>query len=189
MTMTPRLRKVALTAHVTASSGWLGAVVAFLALAIIGLTSQDTRTVRAVYLVAEPITWYVVIPFALLSLLTGLISSLGSPWGLFRHYWVLFKLVLNVLATIVLLIYTRTVGVFADLAAKPGADLGELRAPTFVLHSTLALLVLLGATVLALYKPRGLTRYGRTQRRERDQHRRGLVVKSPGAAGHGRVGP
>jgi len=161
------VRKLALTVHVTSSVGWLGAVMAFLALAIVGLASQDTQTVRAVYLAAVPITWYVLVPLAVASLLTGLTSSLGTPWGLFRHYWVLFKLLLNVLATIVLLIYTQTVGAFADLAAKPGANLGELRAPTFLLHSTLALLVLLVATVLAVYKPRGLTRYGR--RKQRDQ--------------------
>lgn len=176
-TMPLRLRKVALTAHVTFSVGWLGAVAAFLALAIVGLTSQDTRTVRAVYLAAQPITWYVLIPFALASLLTGLTSSLASPWGLFRHYWVLFKLVLNVLATIVLLIYTQTVGTLAELAVKPGADLGKLRAPTFLLHSTVALLVLLVATVLAVYKPRGLTRYGRRkQRDERRQRQRAVLV-------------
>jgi hypothetical protein len=38
MAMTPRLRKFALTAHVTSSVGWLGAVAAFLALAVAGLT-------------------------------------------------------------------------------------------------------------------------------------------------------
>lgn len=177
MTMTPRLRKLALTVHVTSSVGWLGAVMAFLALAIVGLASQNTQTVRAVYLAAVPITWYVLVPLAVASLLTGLTSSLGSPWGLFRHYWVLFKLLLNVLATIVLLIYTQTVGAFADLAAKPGADLGELRAPTFLLHSTLALLVLLVATVLAVYKPRGLTRYGRRKQRvQRRQQQPAVLV-------------
>ena len=92
MTMTPRLRKLALTVHVTSSVGWLGAVMAFLALAIVGLASQNTQTVRAVYLAAVPITWYVLVPLAVASLLTGLTSSLGTPWGLFRHYWVLFKL-------------------------------------------------------------------------------------------------
>ncbi|MGI8699269.1 MAG: DUF2269 domain-containing protein [Mycobacteriales bacterium] len=173
LTMTPRLRKLALTAHVMSSVGWLGAVLAFLALAVTGLTSQDTETARAVYLAAEPLTWYVLVPLAVASLLTGLVCSLGSPWGLFRHYWVLFKLLLNVLATVVLLLYTRTVSTFADLAGAPGADLDALRAPTFVLHSALALLVLLVATVLAVYKPRGLTRYG--QRQQSDERRRRRV--------------
>ncbi|MGH8933676.1 MAG: hypothetical protein ACRDZO_24355 [Egibacteraceae bacterium] len=90
MTMTPRLRKFALTAHATSSVGWLGAVVVFLALAVVGLTSQDAQTVRGAYLVMEPAAWFV-LPLAIASLLTGLVSSLGTTWGLFRHYWVLFK--------------------------------------------------------------------------------------------------
>jgi hypothetical protein len=50
MTLTPGLRKFALTAHVVSSVGWLGAVVAFLALAVVGLASEDAELVRAVYL-------------------------------------------------------------------------------------------------------------------------------------------
>ena len=53
MTMTPRLRKLALTTHVTFSVGWLGVVVAYLALAIAGLTSHDAQMVRAAYLSLE----------------------------------------------------------------------------------------------------------------------------------------
>jgi hypothetical protein len=160
MTMTPRFRKFALTAHVVSSVGWLGAVAAFLALAVAGLTSEDAQLVRAVYLVAEPLTWFVVIPLAFASLVTGIVQSLGTTWGLFRHYWVIFKLVIAVFATIVLLMYTQTVGSLADLAAK-SADLSRLRGSTFVLHSGAALLLLLAATVLAVYKPRGMTRFGR----------------------------
>jgi hypothetical protein len=160
MTMTPRLRKFALTAHVVSSVGWLGAVVAFLALAVAGLTSDDAQLVRAVYLVAEPLTWFVMIPLALASLVTGIVQALGTAWGLFRHYWVIFKLLIAVFATVVLLMYTQTVGSLADVAAE-GADLRELRGPTFVLHSGAALLLLLTATALAVYKPRGMTRFGR----------------------------
>ena len=172
MTMTPRLRKFTLTAHVTSSVGWLGAVVAFLALAVAGLTSRDAQLVRAVYLVAEPITRFVLVPLALASLLTGIVQSLGTTWGLFRYYWVLFKLVLNILATVVLLMYTRTVSYFADVAAQSSGDLAELRSPSFVLHSSGGLLVLLTATVLGVYKPRGMTRYGQ---RKQYEHRRALV--------------
>lgn len=72
MTMTPRLRKFALTAHVTSSVGWLGAVLVFLALAVIGLTSQHAQTVRGVYLVMEPAARLVLVPLAFASLLTGI---------------------------------------------------------------------------------------------------------------------
>jgi hypothetical protein len=169
MTMTPGLRKLALTAHVTSSVGWLGAVVGFLALAVAGLISADPQIVRAAYLAMEPIGWFALVPLALASLLTGLIQSLGTTWGLFRHYWVLFKLLINLFATIVLLLYMQTLDDFARVAADTSftADLSELRSPSPALHAGAALLLLLVATTLGVYKPRGLTPYGRRKERER----------------------
>lgn len=111
--------------------------------------------------------WTVLVPFAVASLLTGLIQSLGTPWGLFRHYWVVFKLVLNLLATGVLLLYTRTLAAYGDVARMPHPTAREtalLQSPSIVLHATVALLVLLTATVLAVFKPRGLTPRGRRLR-------------------------
>ena len=166
MTMTPRLRKLALTVHVTSSVGWLGAVVAFLALAIVGLTSQDAQTVRAAYLAAVPITWYVLVPLAVASLLTGLTSSLGSPWGLFRHYWVLITLALTIVATSILLLHMPTVSTLANVArGSDGAESGGLGGDLF--HAVGGLLVLLLITVLNVYKPRGLTPYGWRKQHER----------------------
>ena len=170
--MTTDLRKLALTAHVTSSVGWLGAVVVFLGLAVVGLTSQDAQTVRGAYLVMEPAAWFVLVPLAFASLLTGIVQSLGTMWGLFRHYWVLFKLLITVFATIVLLIYMETLSLMAGVAADPGADLGAVRDDSPLVHTVLALLLLLVATVLAVYKPRGMTRYGRRKQAEqrRKQH-------------------
>jgi hypothetical protein len=167
--MPPGVRKVALTAHVTASVGWLGAVVAFVALAVAGLASDNGQTVRAAYLTMEVIGWYALVPLAFASLITGLVQSLGTSWGLFRHYWVLFKLLINLFATIVLLMYTQTLDHFADLAAETASsngELGRLRSTSPLLHASLALLLLL-ATTLAVYKPRGLTPYGQRKQRER----------------------
>ena len=166
MTMPPPLRKFALTAHVTSSVGWLGAVVVFLALAVVGLTSQDAQTVRGAYLVMEPAAWFVLVPLAFASLLTGIVQSLGTMWGVFRHYWVLFKLLITVFATIVLLIYMQTFRFMAGVAADPSADLGVVRNASPALHSALGLLVLLVATVLAVYKPQGRTRYGQHKQEE-----------------------
>ena len=122
---------------------------------------QDAQTVRAAYLVMEPAARFVLVPLAFASLLTGLVQSLGTTWGLFRHYWVLFKLLINVFATIVLLIYMPTLGYLAGVAADPTVDLGGVRNSSPTLHAALALLVLLVATVLSVYKPQGMTRYGR----------------------------
>lgn len=164
--MAPRLRKLALAAHVAFSVGWLGSVAGFLALAVVGLTSQDPQTVRGAYLVMEPAAWFVLVPLAFASLLTGLIQSLGTAWGLFRHYWVLFKLFINVVATFVLLVYMETFGSMARVAADPSADLGAVRNASPLLHAGAALVLLLTATTLAVYKPRGMTRYGRRMQRE-----------------------
>ena len=158
-----RGRKVLLTAHVVASVGWLGAIAAFLALGVVGLTSENRELVRAVYIAAEPITWYAIVPFTLASLITGIVQSLSTKWGLFRHYWVVFKLVIAVVATVVLLQYTQTVETFAERARDTEVDFKHLQTPTFVLHSGAALVLLLLATVLAVFKPQGRTPWGRPQ--------------------------
>ena len=160
MRLSPRLRKLALTVHIICSVGWLGAVVTFLVLAVVGLTSHDEEAVRGVYLVMEPTAWIVLVPLAVLSLLTGMIQSLGTIWGLFRHYWVLFKLLITALATIVLLTYMETFRVMADVAADSTTDLAMVRNASPVIHAALALLGLLVAVTLSVYKPQGMTPYG-----------------------------
>ena len=167
--MTPGLRKFALMAHVTFSVGWLGAVIAYLGLAIACLTAESGQMVRGSYLAMELIMRFIILPLSLTSLLTGLVSSLGTTWGLFRHYWVVFKLVLNVLANIILLMYLQSITHYAGTAANTtlsDADLLALRDPTHVVHSGGALLVLVVATVLGVFKPRGITPYGRRKQLE-----------------------
>jgi len=161
--MAPGLRKFVLTAHVTSSVGWLGAVAGFLALAVAGLTSHDAPMMRAAYLAMDRLTWLVIVPMNFASLLTGLLQSLGTTWGLFRHYWVLVKLLLTIPATILLLVHTQPMGYMARAAAATttlsGADLHEARVQ-LVVASSAALLVLFVATTLSVYKPRGMTPYG-----------------------------
>ncbi|KOF17197.1 hypothetical protein AC244_18505 [Ensifer adhaerens] len=86
MMMTPLVRKVALIAT---SVGSLGAVAGFLALAVAGLASEDTQTMTSVYVAMDVIARSVILPLIFASLMTGLIQSLGTTWGLFRHCWVL----------------------------------------------------------------------------------------------------
>jgi hypothetical protein len=142
--------------------GWLGAVAGFLALAIAGLTSQDTQLVRACYLAMDLITRFVIVPLALVPLLlTGPVLSLGTPWGLFRHYWIVVKLVINFLSTAILLIHLRPISYMAQVAAAgtlSSADRGvQIQ---LVVAAAAGLLALLVATGLAVYKPRGMTSYG-----------------------------
>jgi hypothetical protein len=166
--MTRGLRKLALTAHVTCSVGWLGALAAFLALAVTGVSSPDDQTVRAAYLAMELSARFVIVPLAFASLLTGLIQSLGTTWGLFRYYWVLAKLLLTLFAASVLLVKMELIGYAARLAAETALSRADLRAAglQLVVHSAGGLLVLLVPEVLSVYKPWGRTQYGRRKQLE-----------------------
>jgi hypothetical protein len=157
--MTPGLRKFVLAVHLTFSVGWIGAVVAYLALGVSAVTSQDAQSVRAAWIAMELTGWFVIVPLAIAALLTGLVMSLSTPWGLFRHYWVLTTLLLTVFANTILLLHMPSVSSLAEVAREAdGADLGGLGGD--FLHAGGGLLVLLVITVMNVYKPRGLTPYG-----------------------------
>lgn len=170
MTLSPRLRKLTLFAHLTSSVGWLGAVAAFLGLAVAGATSPDAQMLRAVDRSMELIAWYVIVPLCFVSLLTGLALSLGTAWGLLRHYWVVVKLLITPPATLILLVHMRPIGFLAGAASRPvpttsGKDLQGLQ-NLLMTAAGVALLALLVITTLSVYKPRGMTSYGWRKRGE-----------------------
>jgi len=167
--MSPGVRKLTLAVHLTLSIGWLGAVAAYMALDVAVASSDDAQTLRAAYLGMDLIALRVIVPLAVASLVTGVVISLGTKWGLFRHYWVLISLVLTMIATGVLLIETRTIKSYAQVARDPAASTEALRAlGSTLVHSIGGTVVLLVILVLNIYKPRGMTAYGwRKQQRER----------------------
>ncbi|HVY26114.1 MAG TPA: hypothetical protein VHB79_06160 [Polyangiaceae bacterium] len=158
--MTSRLRKFGLAVHLIVSVGWVGAVAAFLLLALSALTS-DGPTSRAAYIAMEVVGRGALLPLSVGALTSGIVQSLGTKWGLFKHYWVLVKLVLTVFATAALFLHQFTaVTEAARLASQavvsqtslPLRQLGlQLRA-----DAGLALLVLVTITAIAVYKPWGL---------------------------------
>lgn len=139
----------------------LGAIAAFLALAIAGLTSRDASRIQAAYVAMDLIARAVITPLALAAVATGILQGLGTPWGLFRHYWVLIKLLATSFATGVLLVKLSLIATAARMAAA-GAPLDDLRAIglQLLIHASGGLTVLLLPMVLSIYKPRGLTRHG-----------------------------
>ena len=163
--MPPGVRKLMLTVHVTASVGWLGAIAAYLALNVPALASANEQTVRAAYLMMDVVMWYALLPLALASLATGILQALGTPWGLFRHYWVVISLGVTTFAFVILVLHLPAVADLSAVAADPQADVSSLDGDLF--HSVGGLLVLLVPLALNIYKPRGLTRYGWRRARER----------------------
>jgi hypothetical protein len=161
--MGPRLRKFAFTAHVTLSVGWLGAVAAYFAIAVAALTTLDALTASGAYASMELMARYIIVPASIAALLTGLVQSLGTEVGLFRHYWITTKFVLAAVGTAVLLGHMRSIDRMSMLATETPSSLGELGLLRLqlVVHAAGGLLVLLVATVLSIYKPWGRTARGR----------------------------
>lgn len=159
------VRKLALTAHVGSSVGWLGAVAAFLALSIVALTRADAETIRGAYVSMNVIGETIIVPLGLASLATGLLQGWITPWGLTRHYWVLTKLVLTIAATTLLLMhqFTAVAGAARRVSATAAGalpDVGGLGTQLLV-DAAAAVAVLIVTTILSIYKPWGRTPWAR----------------------------
>jgi hypothetical protein len=169
MLMSPATRRWALMLHVACSVGWAGSVAVFLALALVGLDSVDRTVVSASYVASDLITRLVIVPLCFAALATGLTQSLGTTWGLFRHYWVIAKLVLQLLGTGLLLLHTEAIRHVAAVASSEALASGDYRRLRIQLvgDAAGALALLLAATWLSVFKPRGITPYGWRKERNR----------------------
>ena len=164
MTFAPATRKLVLAVHLTFATGWIGAVIAFLAVLIAAMRSDAEQTLRSSWLAMETMGNFAIVPLAVASLVTGIALALGTRWGLFRHYWVVISLLLTVVAVLVLLSNMQTVRDYAEVA-RGRTDSGEaahLRdgLQGELAHAGIGLIVLLVIQVLNVYKPRGMTRAG-----------------------------
>lgn len=161
MLLRPGPRKILLVVHVTVSVGMLGTVAAFLALAIVGVVGREPHTAQAVYPAMALIARLLILPLVFASLLIGVVQSLVTPWGLFRHWWVIAKLAVNIFVAAVLLVQMPGIGFVANTVASnlPVDNMLGVRM-SFVIHAAGGLVVLLIPMALSIYKPRGLTRYG-----------------------------
>lgn len=137
----------------------------YIALGIASTASSSEDTIRAAWIAMEVTGWFVLVPLAVGSLVSGTWLALATRWGLFRHYWVVFAFVMTVLATVVLVLHMPSVSRTADVARGAGPQTLD-RLGGDLAHASIGLLVLVIILVLNVYKPAGLTRYGwRTQSR------------------------
>lgn len=181
MVMRPGARRVALTVHVLCSVGWIGAAAAYLALGIAAQTSNRAPTVRAAWTAMDIIGWHVIVPLGVGALVTGLVMSVGTRWGLIRHYWVLTALILTSSSLAVLVLHMPSVTATAMQAATAD-DVSATQLEGDILHPAGGIAILLVVAVLNIYKPRGLTRHGQ-RRAEDDQHRAARRPTGPPSTG------
>jgi uncharacterized membrane protein len=159
--------KFLLASHIIISVGWLGTAFAKLVLEISAITTSAPDLSRALYLAMEKLN--IAFPIlAISTLVTGVLLSLGTKWGLLEHYWLVTKLVLTVgvILTAIQLderFIRLSISALSRQSMDNGKILGVASAPTILLVSlTVAHLLMLGAaTVISVYKPWGKTRFGR----------------------------
>lgn len=157
MTITPRLNKLLLTTHIVFSVGWLGAVAVFLALAITGLTSQNILMARSCFLAMELTTWIIIVPFCLTTLFTGIIQAVITKWGLLNHYWIVVKLFLTIVSTLLLFLHIEPIEYMAHTAADPSFSNSQhfQQIINLIAKAGAAVLVLVVITTISVYKPWG----------------------------------
>lgn len=155
-------RRASLVVHVAVSASWLGLTLGLLALAVTATTTRSAVTaeasVRAMRLFADRL----LLPLAFLTLLSGVLLSVGTSWGLARHRWVLTKFWLT-LVTTAATAFALSPGVNSSLAGLTAG--GPPPGPGDLLPGPV---VSLGAyvfmTAISVLKPWGLTRRGRNHR-------------------------
>lgn len=152
-----RPRRLLRAAHVAVSGGWLGLVVAMLVLGAGAAAGGDASLAGLTYTLMDRIGSAVIPPLAVATLLTGLVLSVTTPWGLLRHWWVVVKVVLG-LAVIVTGV-TMT-GAWIQQASDTAGGAG--RTSWLLVAGSVAHLLMLGfATVISVDKPWGRTPRGR----------------------------
>lgn len=187
--MSPQAYKLLLTAHIIVSVGWLGIVFAKLVLGLTAVASGTSNISNALYLSMDAVN-VTFPPVAIGTIVTGILLSLGTKWGLLAHTWVVTKTVLTVgvIATAVGL-GDRFVQQSISLPGQvvdDGTILGIASAPILLISLSVAHVLMLGvATVVSIYKPWGKTQFGRRatgapshERTQGDDRRDGNALRS-----------
>jgi hypothetical protein len=145
-------RKLLLTVHVVATVSVLGTDLVLLLLGLASMGGADPQTIYpAAYLVAARL----VAPLALISLGTGILLGILTPWGLFKYWWVAIKLAITaVLTAVVILVLVPRLGAAADTVTRPASHIltSAERLPLAIAPAIASTLLLLAA-VLAIFKP------------------------------------
>src|SRR5215207_6419536 len=139
----PSMYKLLVTLHVSVSVSWLGAAFSKLVLGIVAVRTSSPQTALGLFEAMQVLS-FAYPPLAIGTIVTGVLLSLGTRWGLLSHYWVVTKLVL-------------TVGVIAtgiQLTERfiQRASVADDALPLLVLGiGHVAMLAM--ATILSIYKP------------------------------------
>lgn len=158
MQLSRKTRRLTVVVHSVASSVWLGLTAGLLALGIKAYTSGSPDVATFAYRAMDVFGDYVLVPVSLATLISGVVLSLGTPWGLIRYKWVAWKFVLT-LITVGLVLFSLAPGLSENaelaMAGAPVIDVNLIVVPTVASSAYVFMLA------LSILKPWGLTPHGR----------------------------
>lgn len=151
-TLSEPWRRGLLAAHIAASVSVLGADLVLLLLGTAGLGGAAPVSI---YPAARMIAATLVAPLAVVALATGVALALGTPWRLFRYWWVTIKLAITVLLTAaVLFVLLPALGETAAAVTAPAPAAPTLRERVpLAAAPAVASALLVVAVVLGVFKP------------------------------------
>lgn len=154
------LRKAFLLLHIVSAGAWIGIDVVLGVLVGVILLSEDAPTIAVSYQALELFAVWPLLIAGVSCLASGVALGMVTRYGLVRYWWVVVKLLLNVVLVLLVAFALRPTMLGAADTGRMIAEgapvvvvTSELFAPPIV--STLALLF---AFVLSVFKPWGRAR-------------------------------
>jgi hypothetical protein len=160
----PKPRKALVAAHAVSAASWVGVAVTFVAMSVVAMSTNDIRTAAVTYelMAAFDITLLPWTNFA--TFLTGIALSMTTKWGLIRYYWVAAKIAIAVGILVMAFGFLHDnlerAGHEAAALATTGGTVADVSGSADVVlwGFGCAMLSLVGALLLSLYKPGGRMR-------------------------------
>jgi hypothetical protein len=154
-------RRWLLSAHIIFTIAWLGTAFGFIVLGITAVNASDDATLKAAYLMMETLHDTLLWSSALGVLVTGILLSVLTQWGLFRFYWIIVKEFFTVICMGLGMFGLK--GWTASVVALTNAEgLGALHNPQYILDHRLLFLGIVFETIalssmviISVFKPWG----------------------------------
>ena len=170
-----------LSIHLLCTVAWLGAGLCSLIFNITALITSNPHLLNAAYVFAGILDKAILRGGAVGALVTGILLSMLTQWGLMRFYWIIVKEIVSILCIVIGFIISGWNADAISLTAMQGLD--ALHNPLFITNRTMMfagiffqLISLSGVIVISVFKPWG-------QRKRPGQHRfqktENLVLSRP----------
>jgi len=163
-----KTRKATLVVHIVSAGAWFGLDVAMGVVVFTALLTDSEAKKALCYRALDIFVVWPLFTTGLICLGTGILLGLGTTYGLFRYWWVVAKLGLNLVLTALVPIALRPqVVTLADQGRRfAGGEIVDFAEKNIIFPPLVSPAALLIAFVLAVYKPWGRIRRNEPRRSE-----------------------